>query len=94
MRVIELIICWFRGGECQIFHRTQDLNRWLVQNSIITKDNNVYHPMSNYEDLFIVDRYRGRVKGIKFRHEFLGWIEGNLKSNGMVQGGLFSMPMN
>jgi len=72
-----------------IFNRTQDLNRYLVQNSIIKKDNNVYQPMSQYEDLFIIDRYRGRVKGIKFRSEFLGWIEGSLKSDRIVQGGLF-----
>ncbi|MEA3491697.1 MAG: hypothetical protein U9R27_07325 [Campylobacterota bacterium] len=72
-----------------IFNRTQDLNRYLVQHSIIKKDNNVYQPMSKYEDLFIIDRYRGRVKGIKFRSEFLGWIEGNLKSDKMVQSGLF-----
>jgi len=61
----------------------------LVQHSIIKKDNNVYQPMSKYEDLFIIDRYRGRVKGIKFRSEFLGWIEGSLKSDRMVEGGLF-----
>jgi len=72
-----------------IFNRTQDLNRYLLQNSIIKKDNDVYQPMSKYEDLFIVDRYRGRVKGIKFRSEFLGWIEGSLKSDRIVQGGLF-----
>jgi hypothetical protein len=83
------VVEYLKNGMDSIFHRTQDLNRWLVQNSIIKKDNNIYHPMSNYKDLFIVDRYRGRVKGIKFRHEFFGWIEGNLKSDGMVQGGLF-----
>ncbi len=72
-----------------IFNRTQDLNRYLVQNSIIKKDDNIYQPMRKYEDLFIVDRYRGRVKGIKFRSEFLGWIEGSLKSDRMVHGRLF-----
>jgi len=72
-----------------IFNRTQDLNRYLIQNSIIKKDDNVYQPTSQYEDLFIIDKYRGRVKGIKFRSEFLGWIEGSLRSDRMVQGGLF-----
>jgi len=72
-----------------IFNRTQDLNRYLVQNSIIKKDDNVYKPMSKYEDLFIVDKYRGQVRGIKFRSEFLGWIEGSLRSDRLVQGGLF-----
>ena len=76
-----------------IFNRTQDLNRYLVQNSIIKKDNNVYQPMSQYEDLFIIDRYRGRVKGIKFRSEFLGWIEGSLKSDRMVQGWLWILTL-
>jgi len=72
-----------------IFSRTQDLNKYLVQNSIIKKDDNVYQPMSQYEDLFIIDRYRGRVKGIKFRSEFLGWIEGSFNRDVIVQRGLF-----
>jgi len=38
-----------------IFIRTQDLNRWLVQNAIIKKDANVYQPMSKYEDLFSIE---------------------------------------
>ena len=83
------VVEYLKNEMDSIFHRTQDLNRWLVQNSIITKDNNVYHPMINYENLFIVDRYRGQVKGIKFHHEFLRWIEGNLKSDRILQGGLF-----
>ncbi len=33
------------------FHRTQDLNKYLLQNSIIKKDNNIYQPMSKYENL-------------------------------------------
>jgi len=72
-----------------IFSRTQDLNKYLVQNSIIKKNNNIYQPMSQYEDLFIIDRYRGRVKGIKFRSEFLRWIEGSFNRDMMVQRGLF-----
>jgi hypothetical protein len=83
------VVQYLKVGMDSIFHRTQDLNRYLVQNSIIKKDDNVYQPMSKYEDLFIVDRYRGRVRGIKFRSEFLGWIEGSLKSDRIVQGGLF-----
>jgi len=67
-----------------IFHRTQDLNRYLLNNAIIKKDNNIYQPMRKYEDLFIVDKYRGRVKGIKFRSEFLGWIRGNLSENSSI----------
>jgi len=72
-----------------IFNRTQDLNKYLIQNSIIKKDDNIYQPMSQYEDLFIIDRYRGRVKGIKFRSEFLRWIEGSFNRDMMVQRGLF-----
>lgn len=64
-----------------LFQRTQDLNRYLLQHSIIKKDNNIYQPMSQYENLFIISKYRGRVKGIKFRSEFLDWMKGNFSEN-------------
>ncbi len=83
------VVEYLKNAMETIFHRTQDLNKYLVQKSIIKKDDNIYQPMSNYEDLFIIDRYRGRVKGIKFRSEFLGWIEGSLRSDRMVQSRLF-----
>jgi N12 class adenine-specific DNA methylase len=31
-------------------------------------------PTNKYEDLFIVDTYQGKIKGIKFKNEFLDWI--------------------
>jgi hypothetical protein len=44
----------------------------LVQNAIIKKDANVYQPMSKYEDLFIVDRYRE----LSFVVSFWGGLRG------------------
>lgn len=67
------------------FHRTEDLNKYLLQNSIIIKNNNIYQPVNKYKNLFIIDKYRGQTKGIKFSSEFLGWIERTLEQNKMVQ---------
>jgi len=61
------------------FKRTQELNNFLLKNLIIKKENNIYLPMETYQDLFILDKYRGKVKGIKFKNEFLDWIQNELK---------------
>jgi hypothetical protein len=62
------------------FKDTRQLNNYLLQEKIIKKetvadDKWIYKPMSNYEKLFIIDRYRGKVKGIKFNNNFIDWVE-------------------
>jgi len=62
------------------FKRTQELNRYLLKKLIIKKENNIYLPMEQYQNLFIIEKYRGKTKGIKFKNEFIDWIENELKS--------------
>ncbi len=62
------------------FKDTMQLNNYLLQKKIIKKetiaDNKwIYKPMANYEQLFIIDKYRGKVKGIKFNNDFIDWVE-------------------
>ena len=62
-----------------IFKRTQDLNKFLLNKLIIKKENNIYLPTEQYQNLFIIEKYRGKTKGIKFKNEFIDWIENELK---------------
>lgn len=64
-----------------IFQKTQDLNKYLIHESVIQKEDNTYKPMNQYKDLFILDKYQGRIKGIKFKNEFISWIEKHIKED-------------
>jgi hypothetical protein len=61
------------------FKRPQQLNKFLLDNLVIKKENKIYLPTEKYKDLFIIEKFRGKVKGIKFRNEFIEWIENRLK---------------
>jgi hypothetical protein len=37
-------------------------------------------PTQDYAHLFIVEKYKGKVKGIKFTDDFIDWIESLLKA--------------
>lgn len=83
------VVSFLRQGVCDLFSRTQDLNKYLLQNSVVTKENGVYIPKKEYEELFFVNRYKGKVTGIRFKNEFIDWIETTLKKPSGVQESLF-----
>jgi hypothetical protein len=64
----------------ETFSRTQELNKFLLNRLIIKKENNVYLPTEQYQDLFTIEKYRGKIKGIRFKNEFIDWIENELKT--------------
>jgi len=63
----------------EYFQQTRILNKLLVEHNIIKKEDNVYLPMPEYEHLFMVAKYRGKVTGIRFTNEFINWLEKWLK---------------
>ena len=71
------------------FQRTQDLNKYLIEQSIVKKNHNIYTPVQGYEELFIIDKYRRKIKGIKFKNEFISWIEKKLSKSNNIQASLF-----
>jgi len=73
------VVQYLKNEAEEIFQKTQDLYKYLIQKLIIIKDNKIYIPNNKYENLFIIDRYHGRVKGIKFKNEFIDWIEKHIK---------------
>jgi len=83
------VVQYLKDEVIDIFQRTQDLNKYLVENSIIKKDKNIYIPANGHEELFIIDKYRGKTKGIKFKNEFISWIENSLSKSRYTQASLF-----
>ena len=61
------------------FKGSRDFYQYLRNQSIIRKINSVYCPLSEYEHLFFIEKYRGKAKGIKFRNEFISWIKNNIQ---------------
>ncbi|MCB0044464.1 MAG: hypothetical protein KDD92_03445 [Caldilineaceae bacterium] len=57
------------------FQQTRAFNKALVEHKIIKKENGVYLPMPEYKNLFMIDKYRGKVTGIRFTNEFINWVE-------------------
>jgi len=75
------VIQYLKNEAEEIFQKTQDLNKYLMQKLVIQKDDKIYMPTSKYENLFIIDKYRGKIKGIKFKNEFIDWIEKHIKED-------------
>ncbi|MCK5538108.1 MAG: hypothetical protein KAI79_14880 [Bacteroidales bacterium] len=69
--VIEYLI---NEGE-DYFQQTRAFNKCLLDNKIIKKEDGVYLPTPQYKKLFIIDKYRGKIKGIKFNNDFINWVE-------------------
>ena len=68
-----------------VFQKTQDLNKYLITKLVIQRDDKIYLPTNKYENMFIIDKYHGKTKGIKFRNEFISWIEKNIKEEKKLQ---------
>jgi len=75
------VIQYLKNEAEEIFQKTQDLNKYLIQKLVIQKNDKIYMPTNKYENLFIIDKYRGKTKGIKFKNEFISWIEKHIKED-------------
>lgn len=69
--VVEYLI---NEGE-DYFQQTRAFNKCLMEQHIIKKEDGIYLPMPQYEKLIIIDKYRGKIKGIKFNNDFINWVE-------------------
>lgn len=56
------------------FKSTRELNKYLRDNKIIEKKDGEDVPCKGFENLFIVEMYRGKVAKLKFSMEFTEWI--------------------
>jgi len=73
------VVQYLKNEAEEIFKKTQDLNKYLMQKLVIQKDDKIYMPTNKYKNLFIIDKYRGKIKGIKFKNEFIDWIKKHIQ---------------
>jgi hypothetical protein len=74
----EVVQALKEKGE-DFFQQTRSLNKQLLEHHIIRKEGNTYVPMPEYQDLFLVEQYRGRVRGIRFKDDFVAWADNWIK---------------
>lgn len=74
----EIVEYLISEGE-DFFQQTRSLNKFLINNKIIKKEDGVYKPMPGHEHLFFIEKYRGKEKGIKFTDNFIDWVEKKIK---------------
>lgn len=83
------VIDYLKEQGIEEFKRTQDLNKYLLEKNVIKKEEKIYLPLANFANLFLIEKYKGKVSGLKFKNEFISWIEKNLPNSGHKQGELF-----
>jgi hypothetical protein len=59
----------------EFFQHTRAFNKCILKHKIIRKEDGIYLPMPDYKNLFMIEEYRGKPKGIRFTNEFIDWVE-------------------
>lgn len=81
------IVDYLNNEGKEYFKNTRALNKYLLDNKIIEKSEDIYTPLKN-KNLFIIENYRGKVSGLRFKNEFIDWIESTMNKPAL-QDGLF-----
>jgi hypothetical protein len=63
------------------FNNTRSFNKKLIEIRIIKKEEGVYLPCPEYGKYFFITKHRGKVTGIRFKIEFINWIENWIREN-------------
>jgi hypothetical protein len=61
------------------FKNTRELNKYLIENKIIAKNESIYIPVMD-KKFFIIETYQGKTSGLKFTNEFIQWFEQEIKT--------------
>lgn len=69
------VVAYLQNNGIEIYNRSQDLNKFLINENLLVKEGIVYQPTKKKPDLFIVEMYRGKPRGVKFNNQFIDWIE-------------------
>lgn len=85
------IVDYLKEDGIEDFRNTRDLNKYLLDNNIIIRNNNIYEPLC-MQNLFIIEKYQGKNTGIKFKNNFIDWLKEMLSRESLPsnQGDLFA----
>jgi len=64
-----------KGEGEDYFQSTRAFNKCLIEHGVLKKEGNVYHPMQDYSHLFMVNKYKGKITGVRFTNQFISWIK-------------------
>jgi len=73
------VISYLKNNVTEKFERTQNLNKYLVEKSVIRREGRIYVPERNYSHLFIIKKHKGKTTGFTFKNAFIDWLEKELK---------------
>jgi hypothetical protein len=83
------VIEYLKEQGIEEFKRTQDLNKYLLEKNVNKKEEKIYLPLVNYDNLFLIEKYKGKISGLKFKSEFIAWLKKELSGTVYKQGELF-----
>lgn len=69
------VIEYLQNNGIEKYNRSQDLNSFLIKENLLKKEGKIYTPTDKNSQLFIIEEYRGKPKGVKFSNQFIDWIE-------------------
>jgi hypothetical protein len=75
------VVEYLQNEGLEFFKNTRAFNKYLLENNIIKKEDGIYLPSDDFKNLFIIYKYHGVVKGIKFTDDFISWIEDRIRKN-------------
>ena len=75
------VIRYLQDNGIERYKRSQDLNKFLLTQNLLTKEGKIYQPTEKKPELFIIEKYRGKPSGVKFNNNFIDWIETNSLSS-------------
>lgn len=83
------VVEYLKEDGYDFFKNTRELNKYLLDNNILTKIDGAYKPIS-MQELFLIEKYKGKKTGIKFKNPFIDWIKNSIsKNNSAKQDDLF-----
>lgn len=62
------------------FKNTREINKYLIENRIIHKKDDVYLPVKDNPEHFKTKIYKGKNTGVLFTNDFVGWLYEKLKT--------------
>ena len=57
------------------FKSTRAFNKFLIDNGVLQRENDVYFPNEECREYFQTNKHRGKITGVNFKIEFFDWFE-------------------